>query len=131
MSVYIDADAIITWERGDFDLPAWLEAKGDEAFGIPATVWQQVQFGIFGWGRGRSDKRARSLAAIKNLPVVSLTGLHAETAARLQAQLKENSIGFADFQIAATALSDGAELLSFNEAHFGRVPGLRLAKLRK
>ncbi len=53
MSIYIDADALVRWERGRFDLP---------------------------------------------------------------------------FQIAATALVDGAELLTFNTEHFGRVPGLRLAK---
>ena len=33
----------------------------------------------------------------------------------------------ADAFIAAMALEDGAELLSFNRAHFERVRGLRLA----
>ena len=43
--------------------------------------------------------------------------------------LKHQQIGFADFHIAASALEDGAELLSFNHAYFGRVPGLKLAQI--
>jgi predicted nucleic acid-binding protein len=53
---------------------------------------------------------------------------HAERAAKLTAEMKADTIGFADFQIAATALVDGAELLTFNTEHFSRVNGLRLAK---
>jgi predicted nucleic acid-binding protein len=52
---------------------------------------------------------------------------HAVRAAQLAAELKSSQIGFADFQIAATALVDGAELLTFNREHFGRVAGLTLA----
>ena len=36
------------------------------------------------------------------------------------------AIGFADFQIAACALIDGAALLTFNSSHFSRVPGLQV-----
>ena len=54
---------------------------------------------------------------------------HAERAAQLAAELKLEAIGFADFQIAATALVDGAELLTFNREHFSRVPGLILAEV--
>jgi predicted nucleic acid-binding protein len=35
--------------------------------------------------------------------------------------------GLADCQIAAVAIEDGAQLLTFNRRHFERVPGLRLA----
>ncbi len=34
---------------------------------------------------------------------------------------------YIDFQIAATALVDDAELLTFNQDHFSRVQGLKLA----
>jgi predicted nucleic acid-binding protein len=53
----------------------------------------------------------------------------AETAARLAAELKLETIGLADFQIAACALEDNAELLTFSREHFGRVPGLHLASV--
>ena len=47
----------------------------------------------------------------------------------IDADAKLETIGLADFQIAACALEDNAELLTFNREHFGRVPGLRLASL--
>jgi predicted nucleic acid-binding protein len=127
MSIYIDADAFIRWEKGEFDLPGWLSAKADEPMAIPATVWQQLQFGAFAWSPERAAKRRRFLAAIDLLPVVAFSRAHAERAAELAAELKLQQIGFADFQIAASALEDGAELLTFNREHFGRVRGLRLA----
>lgn len=97
--------------------------------GFPATVWRQLQFGAFAWSPERAAKRRRYLAAISRLPVVAFSRAHAERAAELAARLKLQQIGFADFQIAATVLVDGAELLTFNREHFGRVPGLKLAKV--
>jgi hypothetical protein len=71
---------------------------------------------------GRPDKSSPGFTV-----VAPFTRQHAERAAQLSAALKRQSIGFADFQIAAAALVDGAELLAFNQAHFSRVPGLKLA----
>ena len=127
MSIYIDADAFVRWEKGEFDLPAWLNARAGRPIGIPATVWQQLQFGAFAWEKPRAEKRKRFLQTIGGLSVVPFSREHAERAAQLTAELKLNTIGFADFQIAATALEDGAELLTFNRQHFSRVPGLKLA----
>ena len=59
--------------------------------------------------------------------VAAFSRAHAVRAALLAAELKLSQIGFADFQIAAQALVDDAQLLTFNQAHFGRVPGLKLA----
>src|SRR5437660_5341725 len=120
MSVYIDADAFARWEKGQFDLPAWLEARGDEFAAFPATVWQQLVFGAFAWKPDRAAKRTRSLLLMGGLAVVPFSSHHAVRAAQLAAELKLESIGFADFQIAATALVDGAELLTFNRGHFSR-----------
>ena len=30
MSIYIDADAFVRWEKGEFDLPAWLLSRPEE-----------------------------------------------------------------------------------------------------
>ncbi len=57
----------------------------------------------------------------------SLSKAHAERAAKLAADLRGQTIGFADFRIAATALLADAELLAFNRKHFSRIPKLRLA----
>jgi predicted nucleic acid-binding protein len=127
MSIYIDADAFVRWEKGEFDLPAWLEARGDEPAAFPATVWQQLLYGVFAWPEDRAAKRSRCLVLLGGLAVVPFGRVHAVRASRLAGELKLQTIGFADFQIAATALEDGAELLTFNRDHFQRVPGLKLA----
>ena len=129
MSVYIDADAFVAWEKGKFDLPDWLASRPAEPVAFPATVWQQLQFGKFAWAKPRADKRARFLDAVAAIPVTEFRKVHAERAARLAAELKLQTIGMADFQVAACALEDDAELLTFNIKHFQRVPGLRLAKI--
>jgi predicted nucleic acid-binding protein len=127
MSIYIDADAFVQWEKGSFDLPGWIEQRPDEPIALPATVWQQLAFGVFAWSVERAAKRRRSLLLLGELPVIPFSRAHADRAAQLAAELKRSQIGFADFQIAATALVDGAELLTFNLAHFARIPGLKLA----
>src|SRR5437879_208318 len=129
MSIYIDADAFAQWEKDRFDLPAWLEARGDEPALFPATVWQQLLFGVFDWKPDRAAKRMRYLLLMGGLGVAPFSRIHATRAARLSAELKREGIGFSDFKIAATALEDGAELLTFNVRHFSRVPGLKLAAL--
>ena len=129
MSVYIDADAFVAWEKGKFDLPSWLAERPDEPVAFPPTVWQQLTFGKHAWEKPRAEKRARFLNAVASIPVSEFSKRHAETAARLASELRLQTIGLADFQIAACALEDNAELLTFNREHFARVPGLRLAKV--
>lgn len=131
MSIYIDASAFVRWEKGVFDLPSWLEANGgDELARIPATVWQELHYGVFDWNPSRANKRAFYLSLIKAVvEIAEFKQVHAERAAQLSAELKLQQIGFADFEIAATALEDGAELLTFNQEHFSRIPGLKLASV--
>lgn len=126
MNIYIDADAFANWEKGNYDLPDWIQRHHpDDTFFFPATVWQQLLYGQFAWETPRAQKRARYLQLI-GLPVAPFARAHAERAAQLAAELKLQTIGFADFQIAATALVDGAAVVSFNTTHFNRVPDLKV-----
>ena len=77
----------------------------------------------------RAGKRSRHLQVLAGVPVVPFEKRHASRAARIDAELKTNKIGFADCQIAACAIEERAELLTFNIEHFRRVPGLKLAKV--
>ena len=129
MSIYVDADAFVRWEKGEFDLPGWLEDHaGSDEVKFPATAWQQLTFGVFAWEKQRATKRAHFLEQIAGVATVAdFSKHHAVRAAKLAAELKLEAIGFADFQIAATTLEDSAELLTFNREHFARVPHLKLA----
>ena len=84
---------------------------------------------MFDWPTERAAKRGRSLLVLGDLPVIPFTRAHATRAAQLEAEMKLNKIGTIDFQIAATALEDEAELLTFNQNHFSRVPGLALSAI--
>jgi len=77
MSIYIDADAFARWEKGVFDLPAFMEERGDEFFAFPATVWQQLTVGVFAWSSDRAVKRNRSLLILGAVPVVAFSRAHA------------------------------------------------------
>ncbi|HVV00275.1 MAG TPA: PIN domain-containing protein [Verrucomicrobiae bacterium] len=122
---HIDSDAFIAWEKGKFNLPAWAEENDEIAFS--ATAWQQLFFGVLGWEAARAAKRRKFLELV-SAPIVDFGRSQAERAASIEAQLKSHTIGFADCQIAACAIEDGADLLTFNREHFQRVPGLSLAK---
>ena len=128
MSIYIDADVFVAWEKGEFHLIAWLEKHSNEPVGFPPTVWQQLVFGTFAWEPARALRRQRHLKEF-GARVSTFSRKHAQRAARIAADLKSSPIGFADCQIAACALEDHAELLTFNIEHFNRVPGLGLASV--
>ena len=79
MSVYIDANVFVAWERGKFDLPEWAESRPDEAMAFPATVWQELLFGRYAWETARADKRSRSLGVFSQIASVAAFGkAHAE-----------------------------------------------------
>ena len=128
MSIYIEADVFVAWEKGEFDLLAWLEKHSNEPVGFPPTVWQQLVFGTFAWEPARALRRQRHLKEFR-ARVSTFSRKHAQRAARIAADLRSSPIGFADCQIAACALENHAELLTFNIEHFNRVPGLSLASV--
>ena len=117
---------MVAWEKGEFDLPDWLEQRPNDTAMFPATVWQQLLYGAFAGELARAQKRMRLLNSLR-MGVSSFARRHAGRAAQIAADLKSSAIGFADCQIAASALEDSAELLTLNPRHFSRVPGLRLA----
>jgi predicted nucleic acid-binding protein len=123
----IDADAFVRIERGLFDFDAWIENHPQAHPVFTSTIWQQLSFGIHAWEPSRSRKRESALKDL-GLPVLGFTRRHADRAAIIQSQLRNSPIGFADTQIAAVAVEEGAELLTFNISEFSRVPGLRFAK---
>lgn len=128
MNVHLDANAVVEWEKGNFDLPAWVEQHPNDDLKFSPAAWQELMFGVFAWEPARAQKRLRYLNMLRlRLSVSPFAGRQADRAARVAEELKSERIGFADCQVAASALEDDAELLSFNTDHFSGVPGLRLA----
>src|SRR5437016_14114880 len=120
----LDSDVIVNWEGNKFDLPAYLRTRGHEPVGLSAIAWQQLWAGAEHFEPARAAKRRRFLADIfPAVRIVAFDTAQAREAAVLDGRLKMSGqqIGYADTLIAAAALAQGAELLTFNRAEFERV----------
>jgi predicted nucleic acid-binding protein len=127
VNLHLDANAVIEWERGRFDLPTWIvQNHPNDELRFSAAAWQELMYGAYAWEPARAQKRVRFLRLL-GVSVRTYAERQADRAARIAAELKDSPIGFSDCQVAATALEDNAALLTFNREHFSRVPGLRLA----
>ena len=129
MAIIIDADVIIRSEKGGFDLSRWLASQPDEVFEIAAITVAELWHGVEHAAGARRVTRAAYLQnVIHSLPVISYTEEiaceHARIWARLQAAGK--MIGDYDLIVAATAISRGCSVATFNTRHFKQVPGLKV-----
>src|ERR1019366_8676440 len=124
MAIIIDADVIIRSEKGGFDLSRWLASQPDEVFEIAAITVAELWHGVERAGGTRRTARAAYLQnVIHSLPVVSYTEEIAYEHARIWARLQEagKMIGDYDLIVAATAMSRGDSVATFNTRHFNLV----------
>jgi tRNA(fMet)-specific endonuclease VapC len=130
MGVILDTSVLVAAERGDMDMPRFLETLGQESVAIAAITAAEL---LFGMERARSAPvRTRRGAFVEGLlavlPVVPFGLLEARRHAQLWADLTRAGtvIGPHDLAIAATALAHDFRVATLNVAEFERVPGLRL-----
>jgi tRNA(fMet)-specific endonuclease VapC len=83
-------------------------------------------------GARRRRQQESLLALLESIQVLPLDVDGARRAAEVRQQLERSGIGIGmgDSLIAGIALARGATLLTRNQRHFERVPGLPLAKLQ-
>lgn len=129
MGIIIDADVIIRSEKGDFDLSRWLASRPDETFEIAAITVAELWHGVERASGVRRVTRAAYLQnVIQSLPVIAYTEEiayeHARIWARLQAAGK--MIGDYDLIVAATAMSRGCGVATFNTRHYKLVSDLKV-----
>lgn len=125
----LDADVIISDEKGAFDLAAWLASMPGEQFEIAAITVAELWHGVERASRPQKARRQQYLEAIvAALPVLAYTEQTAYEHARIWAELEASGkmIGFYDVIVAATALQRGSSLATFNQRHFSQVKGLTL-----
>ena len=129
MAIILDADVIISGERGSFDLHAWLASKAQEQFAIAAITVAELWHGVERATGAQRHSRERFLQAlITVLPIIPYSEQTAYHHARLWADLEGagKMIGPYDLVVAATALEREAELATFNKKHFAKVPRLKV-----
>ena len=132
MGLVIDTSALVALERGATD---WAERLPSEPAAVPAIVYAELLVGVkMADTRKRvATRRAKIDALLTTVPVVDFGPAEAERWADLYGRLSRAGqlIPANDLVVAATALEleYGVLVGPADEAHFRRVPNLRLVVL--
>ncbi|MBI2760396.1 MAG: type II toxin-antitoxin system VapC family toxin [Chloroflexi bacterium] len=127
MSYLVDSDWVAEYLKGREPAIARLPRLAPDGLAISLITHGEIYDGIY---YGREPERheqifQRFLAFVDVLP---LTELSMQRFARVRGYLRQSGqrIGDMDIVIAATAMTHGLTLLTYNLAHFSRIPGLAL-----
>jgi tRNA(fMet)-specific endonuclease VapC len=123
----LDADVLISDERGVFDLPRWLATRQDLQFELAASTVAELLHGLErASGAHRAKRRAYIDTALAVFRVIPFTVETARIHARLWAELESSGqmIGAHDLILAATAIQTESAVATFNLRHFAVVKGL-------
>ena len=129
MAIILDADVIISGEKGKFDLRKWLASRPREQFEVAAITVAELWHGVErATGRHRAIREQYLKAVLRVVPVVPYTEQTAYEHARVWAGLEAlgKMIGFYDLIVGATALERGSTVATFNKRHFAAIKGLRV-----
>lgn len=127
MLYLLDTDWIIDALADRRNAPALIKELSPDGISISIVTVGEVYEGAF--GSALSERHLSSLRLfLSPFPVLPLTDPIMEHFARLRSQLRRqgNLIPDFDLLIAATAWEHDLTLLTFNQRHFARIPGLRL-----
>lgn len=128
MGLILDSSLLIADEREHFKLATWVRTRPPEPVATSAITFSELWFGIEAEENAtRARRRRRWLdKTFRRLEVVPLDARVARIHAHIWAQLSKagRMIGPHDLIIAATAISRGWTVATFNAAEFEHVPGL-------
>lgn len=127
MAIILDADVIISGERGVFDLRKWLASRPNEQFEVAAITVAELWHGVErATGRHKAMREQYLKAVLELVPIVPYTEQTAYEHARVWAEVEARGkmIGFYDLIVAATALERNSKVATFNKRHFAAIRGL-------
>lgn len=127
MAIILDADVIISGEKGKFDLRKWLASRPSEQFEVAAITVAELWHGVErATGRHKAVREQYLKAFLDVVPIVPYTEQTAYEHARVWAELEARGkmIGFYDLIVGATALERGSKVATFNKRHFTVIKGL-------
>ena len=136
MGLVVDTSALVDLERAGGDWQDGLKAVHDETVAVPAIVLAELLLGVhLASGEARAeDRRGKIEALLDRAPVIPFDEAVASRWAEVFVSLQRAGapIPSNDLSVAATALVLGYGVLvgRRDEAHFRRVPGLRVETLR-
>lgn len=121
----LDSDHCIAILRGQLDLHGWIQASDS----LATTT---ISVGELTHGAYKSHDPSRFVARVNlflaTVVILPFDTLSAHRFGWLKAHLEKTGmkLATADLQIAAIALAHGVALVTHNQKHFRRVPGLTL-----
>ena len=131
MGLVADTSAVVAIERGG-DLATAIADLGNEPLVLPAIVYAELLAGVSVTRdpARAAERRAKVATVAAAFPVIEFGRVFAERWAEIVGALRVSGtpIPSNDAQVAATALGLGFGVLvgPADEAHFRRVPGLRV-----
>ena len=127
MRYLVDTDRVADWLNGRPDATQLLSSLAPDGLAISLITYGEIYDGIY---YGRDPKRSERvfLQLLRWVDVLPLSRSAMKRFARLRGQLRRTGqlIADPDLLIAATALERDLTLLTRNQRHFARIPGLRL-----
>jgi len=132
MAIILDADVVISGEKGAFDLQKWLASYPNEPFEVAAITVAELWHGLERATAAHKAYRRRYLeAVIETFPIIPYSEQTAYHHARIWAELETSGkmIGFYDLIVAATAVERGSQVATFNKRHFGQIKELSIIEL--
>lgn len=123
----LDTDILIYSLKGKSVVTEALRRHREDPMSISVVSLMELHYGARKSQRVESNlAKVRAIAA--SFQVIPLTEECAETFGELRSLLEARGIPLDDLDlaIAATALTRNIILVTNNEAHFGRIPGLRM-----
>jgi predicted nucleic acid-binding protein len=125
----VDSDQVADWLNGVTRTVQLLTALSASGLAISIITYGEIYDGIY---YGREPRRTEGIFRqfLRDVDVLLLTRPVMRRFARLRGQLRRGGqpIGDMDLLIAATALQHNLTLVTRNEQHFRRVPGLQLIR---
>ena len=121
----LDSDHCVALLRGRLDLHS--QTLAGETLAVTAVSVGELMHGVHKSAQVE-DNLARLCVLLANVVVLSYDERAAGQFGRLKAELKRNGqrLSDLDLQIASVALVHDSPLVTHNQVHFGRVPGLAL-----
>jgi tRNA(fMet)-specific endonuclease VapC len=125
--IIADTDVLIEFLRGRGDGAKRVALElGTRSFGTSAITAFELRSG------GRAPRQREAIDTLLDAMTIHAFGSEeAQLAAgiRLQLEAQGQTIGMADYMIAAVCLANDAVLLTRNRKHFERIEGLKLSRL--
>ena len=130
MGVILDTTILIEWERRQADLEALLEHRSQEALALSVISAAELLHGVH-----RADSEARQLrraayveGVLSSFPLFDFDLAAARVYASVWATLQRRRtiVSSHDLMIAATAISRGYSVATFNVRDYRKIEGLSL-----